>query len=155
MLLSLIAGWIIYQDTLYGRIPNAALIGLVFLCILSVWLFKRPYPSSFKAGLVGISLIGIFLLFPAARTSLGVGDLKLFCIACFFNDLHTLPFFLLISGILGLLWSFIYQKIFHKKAFPLGPALILALVGIIFYRDLYNIKSIHLLFPFSYNIFRL
>ena len=131
--LGFIALWISYQDSLYGRIPNLALIALGLLIPWHIAL-EGDYLPSLKAGLTGASIVGLFLLFSKHRSSVGVGDLKLFCLSCFFMTLQTLPLFMIASGILGLLWGLIYKKIYHKNTFPLGPALILALVGVVGYK---------------------
>ncbi|HCI48277.1 MAG: hypothetical protein A2621_04705 [Alphaproteobacteria bacterium RIFCSPHIGHO2_01_FULL_41_14] len=137
-LLGLIALWISYQDIRYGRIPNLALIALGFLlCWHYGHIFQKDATLSallplLLSGLLGLSLVGVFLFLPKYRSFVGAGDLKLFCLACFFVPLETLPFFLITSGVLGGLWAVVYKKkTSPQKTFPLGPALMFALVGVV------------------------
>lgn len=141
--LSFIALWISYQDVIYGRIPNLALIALSLLIPWHMALKEGSHIFFLQAGLIGTVIAGLFLLFSKYRSSVGIGDLKLFCIASFFMTLQTLPVFMIASGTLGLMWGLIYKRIYHKKTFPLGPVLIWALVGVLGYQfwEL-NLKSI-------------
>lgn len=127
-LLLLIAFWIIYQDTKYGRISNQAIIALSFLLIPVFYLNPSHWISNITAGIIGIFLAGILLLFQNHRSFIGGGDLKLFCLSCFFLCLNTLPIFIILTGVLGIVWALFYRVFRGKNTFPFGPSIIISLI---------------------------
>ena len=71
-------------------------------------------------------LLGAFMSYALKRKTLGLGDVKFFAVAGLWLGLSLLPYFMIISGlfgiVLGLLWRF-----YHKDPiFPFGPALVLS-----------------------------
>ena len=65
------------------------------------------------------------------RDSLGFGDVKFFIMAGLWLGLSYLPYFLMLSGVFGVLFGFAWQYIKKEKLFPFGPALILSFVFIL------------------------
>ena len=72
------------------------------------------------------------------RKSLGLGDVKFFAAAGVWLGWEMLPFFLIISGVFGVLVGGAYMKLIGNRMFPFGPALILAFFLIIFTRDFFQ-----------------
>lgn len=62
-----------------------------------------------------------------SKDSLGMGDIKFFALAGLWLGLAYLPFFLLVAGMIGVIWGAFYNLALKKTVFPFGPALILTL----------------------------
>ncbi len=69
-------------------------------------------------------LMGIIMTKITKKESLGLGDVKFFFTAGIWLGLSHLHYFLILSGVLGVLLSFFWQFIFKKSVFPFGPALV-------------------------------
>ncbi len=61
------------------------------------------------------------------RAMLGYGDVKFFAIVGVWLDLAAIPAFLLIAGILGVVFGIIWRWLGKGQVFPFGPALAVAL----------------------------
>ena len=61
------------------------------------------------------------------RSALGFGDVKFFLAAGLWLGLQGLPYFMILSGLCGVIFALAWQKIKKDKAFPFGPSLIAAL----------------------------
>lgn len=120
--------WITYQDLSYRKIPNLCLIGLGLFLFCHLLIGEVSFWPHLKAGFLGLGISVLILFFPKWTSYVGAGDLKLFSIACFFTLPQTLPLFMILSGLLALVWGVLYQTIFKQNAFPLGPALMLGLI---------------------------
>ena len=135
----LVALFVIDMD--HFILPNAlnlmaGLCGIAFVLLLMV----DPYSNemTFDTGFVMTQLAGAALYFMFAaglgmlmsfllkKPALGGGDVKFFFVAGLWLGPAYLPFFLISSGVLGVVWAVIYSAIKEKGIFPFGPALILA-----------------------------
>ncbi len=74
-----------------------------------------------------IWLIGVITTFLLKKESLGFGDVKFFIAAGMWLGLSYLPYFLLISGLIGIIIGTFWQKFKNEATFPFGPALIISL----------------------------
>ena len=74
------------------------------------------------AGLTGFLLSKIL-----KKEALGLGDVKFFAVAGLWLGVAFLPWFYLISGILGVVLGVLWPRLGGQKTFPFGPALIIAL----------------------------
>ncbi len=72
------------------------------------------------------------------RTMLGFGDVKFFAIVGVWLDLSTIPAFLFISGILGVLLGLVWRVLGKGQVFPFGPALAIALFLCLTYPQITN-----------------
>ncbi len=61
------------------------------------------------------------------RDALGFGDVKFFLVAGLWLGAAYLPYFMMISGVSGILLSLLWRLKKGEEAFPFGPALVLAL----------------------------
>jgi prepilin signal peptidase PulO-like enzyme (type II secretory pathway) len=62
------------------------------------------------------------------KDGIGIDDIKFFAIAGFFIGINDLALFMMLSGLIGILFGFIWQKIKDDNCFPFAPALITSLV---------------------------
>lgn len=60
------------------------------------------------------------------KPSLGFGDVKFYAVAGLWLGLSYLPIYMIMSGVIGVLWGAGHTQITKSKVFPFGPALILA-----------------------------
>ncbi|MCB1556583.1 MAG: prepilin peptidase [Alphaproteobacteria bacterium] len=72
-------------------------------------------------------LVGAVMRSLLKKPALGFGDVKFFAMAGLWIGLPSLPFFMVLSGVIGLLWGVVWRFIRRADRFPFGPALILAL----------------------------
>jgi len=126
-----------FIDFHFGIIPD----GLNALLGLCGFLFLLTRGDDIFFGLVSASiLLGVGLFFALiyskwrGREMLGLGDVKFFAAAGFWLHPHSLPTFLALSGILGILFNLGWRKISNEKEFPFAPALCLALALCVLYR---------------------
>lgn len=88
-------------------------------------IFEKGAAAIVFSGLV--FLIGVFLRKILKKETLGFGDVKFFAMAGFWLGFAYLPFFLIFSGLAGIVIGAGYRIFLKKTLFPFGPALILAL----------------------------
>ncbi|MFN7662907.1 MAG: prepilin peptidase [Alphaproteobacteria bacterium] len=117
--------WIAYQDLKRGKIPNRALLLFSLLVGVQLYLEKNPYPFLYS-GLMGLVLVGGTLCTPFAQ-KIGAGDLKLFILSCFCIDIFHFPFFMIMTGSIGVLWALVYRLMLKQPSFPFGPSLLMGL----------------------------
>jgi prepilin signal peptidase PulO-like enzyme (type II secretory pathway) len=60
------------------------------------------------------------------KESLGMGDVKFLPVAGFWVGFESMPFYMILSGVLGVLTGIVWQKLFKKEEYPFGPALAFA-----------------------------
>lgn len=60
------------------------------------------------------------------KEAMGMGDVKFFGVAGLWLGIDNLPAFLIMSGVIGIVFALLWQKFFHNKIFPFGPSLILS-----------------------------
>ncbi len=65
------------------------------------------------------------------REAMGLGDVKFFGVAGVWLGMQLLPFFLLASGVFGVIFGLVWHRIRSNPVFPFGPALILGLYGVL------------------------
>jgi len=133
---------IIVIDLEHKIIPNIlnltlGLLGLVFLIIQhfelqspALHLFdnlKNAIMNMVIFCVFSIVLRGTFMLV-TKKDPLGLGDVKFFAAVGLWLNINVFPFFLVASGGLGILLGLVWQKLTGEKAFPFGPALVVAFV---------------------------
>ncbi len=65
------------------------------------------------------------------KDSLGFGDVKFFAVAGLWLGFSGLPAFLILSGVAGVVFAVIWQRIKKEAVFPFGPALITSLYAVL------------------------
>lgn len=127
---------LIAVDLQQKRLPNA----LILSCIIITALMQTAFlitgaqtVTSWATFILSGSAYALFLWFVGWLTgvmlkkeALGMGDVKFFIVAGLGLGLMTLPYFLLLSGILGLVFGMAWKKITKEDLFPFGPALIVS-----------------------------
>lgn len=124
-------------DLAFGIIPDElnvllALFGLAALIIGEGDVFMGLVGS---AGLLGLGLllaIGYSKL--RGKEMLGLGDVKFFAAAGLWLPVMVIPWFLVISGFLGVVLGLIWKYFVGEKEFPFAPALCVALAGCLYYQ---------------------
>ncbi len=75
-------------------------------------------------------LMGWFL----KKEAMGFGDVKFFFVAGLWLGLGFLPYFLILSGVVAILFALFWRLIFKTEIFPFGPALILSFYMILLFQ---------------------
>lgn len=70
------------------------------------------------------------------KESLGFGDVKFFGLAGLWLGLEKLPFFMIFSGAVAIVFALFWRHIKKSEFFPFGPALILVFIIMLFYQGL-------------------
>lgn len=108
------------------REPFLSSLGQVFWACLS---------AAFFAGF--IFAIGKITSLALGRSSLGLGDVKLFAVCGVWLGIHDLPYLLIFSGIFGVLLGLVWRAVTKNKVFPFGPAIICALIILVLCEDVF------------------
>jgi len=121
-------------------LPNQLVALAAALAIILIVYQYLAYDASFGFGrqalqkLAGMAvfagvawLMGAAVGFLKKKEALGMGDVKFFAMAGLWLGLVYLPFFLIFSGLMGVISGIGYRYALKKEIFPFGPALILAL----------------------------
>ena len=128
----------IITDLEYYFISDLNQIILFILAILYHFLvtFKDPnnsqtLPNYIFAGCLYLSLallIHYTFKFITKKDGIGVDDIKFFAVAGFIIGIEKIASFMLFSGLLGIIFGLIWQKVKKDTSFPFAPALVLALM---------------------------
>jgi prepilin signal peptidase PulO-like enzyme (type II secretory pathway) len=73
------------------------------------------------------------------RVMLGFGDVKFFAVAGVWLDISAIPAFLLIAGVLGIVFGLIWRLAGRGQIFPFGPALAVSLLFCLIYPEAANL----------------
>jgi len=127
-------------DLKHYLLPNQLiLIGISLWCVLALFQgffyeFEYGYKKQLSLRLVGafvflmIALgLRVFMKRILKKEALGLGDVKFFGMAGLYLGISFLPFFLILSGVLGVFIGLFFIFTYKKQVFPFGPALILSL----------------------------
>ncbi|MGE4351744.1 MAG: A24 family peptidase [Bdellovibrionales bacterium] len=124
-------------DFSFGLIPDelnvlVALLGIAALIVGHGDVFLGLVGA---AGLLGLGLllaIGYSKL--RKQEMLGLGDVKFFAAAGLWLPLMMIPWFLVFSGVIGVVLGIVWKHFTGSKEFPFAPALCLTLCGCIYYQ---------------------
>lgn len=113
-----------FKDIQEGIIPDLC-VGLVAV----LGLLQYGFDHVLSVMILGTLFYGFYKVYPLLRgkEGLGFGDVKFVAAAGVWLDPMYIPFFLFLSGAIGLIVSLIWRKVNKGPRFPFGPALALAL----------------------------
>lgn len=69
------------------------------------------------------------------KDALGFGDVKFFAVSGLWLGIGLFPYFLMLSGILGVVFSIFWKMATQNDIFPFGPALIAAFYGLLLFGE--------------------
>lgn len=130
---------LIVIDMDYFLLPNqlvfiTALLGCAFVVVsgwgdsaIEVAIYTGKYVASGLFYGVFAALLGGIMSFVLKKDALGGGDVKFFAAAGIWLGPLYLPFFLLSSGVIGIIWALCYNAVSKSSVFPFGPALIITM----------------------------
>lgn len=127
-------------DLQHMILPNALVMALFILGAmrLAFWYVSGQDVTQYILGGVIFAflswLIGFGMEKILRKEALGFGDVKFFMIAGLWLGLGALPYFLMGSGILGVLLALVWQQIKKTSLFPFGPALIATFYILLLYQ---------------------
>ncbi len=128
---------LILIDLKYKILPNQ--ITLLLGVIGGVYVVTLLHGSDDRMSIIQNHLFG-FLVFPLLiwgvgkvmtfvlkKPSLGFGDVKLFAVCGLWCGFSYLPYVLILSGVLGVIFGVCWSFFKKEDAFPFGPAIIISL----------------------------
>ncbi|MGH1404533.1 MAG: prepilin peptidase [Alphaproteobacteria bacterium] len=78
--------------------------------------------------------LGAVLTKVLKKDSLGMGDVKFFFVSGLWLGLSVLPYFMMMSGLLAMMFAVAWRLIVGGEAFPFGPALIASFYGLLLFQ---------------------
>ena len=114
-------------------IPDSVQIILFFLIVI----YHLIAPDEHKVSYYFLSafffiIFGLILhygfLFFTKKDGIGMGDVKFFAIVGLLIGVSYFAIFMFLSGVFGILFGLVWQKITKNKIFPFAPALIMSLI---------------------------
>lgn len=127
-----------YTDCTRLRIPNLTLITLFIFLVIFGYLEDQLFLNSFIVSLfVLIFFVIILILMPKAI--LGGGDIKYMMVIAIYLEPILFPLFLLVTGIVQLLFLIFFQKFKKRRTAPMAPAMFIAVIlsKILFILEIY------------------
>jgi len=135
-------------DFRFKIIPDGLNLSVALLALLGFGLGAAlsAYPQAY-IGDTGLAMAGGALLYGLGawflrglflwrmrREALGLGDVKFFAAAglWFGPDPAQLAIFLMVSGVAGIVLALFWHRLTKERAFPFGPALLLAFLAVLF-----------------------
>jgi prepilin signal peptidase PulO-like enzyme (type II secretory pathway) len=121
---------VIVIDFEHYIIPDEMQICLSILGIIYAFLTKSELAPLFINSIllfVLSILIRLLVMRWKKKDPLGMGDIKFFAVSGLFLNLETIPYFLLISGVLGVLTGTAWKTFGRGEIFPFAPALAISL----------------------------
>lgn len=128
----------IITDLEHYFIPNIAQI-VLFITAIFYHLTNIKMENSSYYFMVYYAFSGIYyLLFSLAllyifklitkRDGIGIDDIKFFAVAGFMLGINKFHYFIFLSGFIGVIFGFFWQKIKKDDTFPFAPAMIISLI---------------------------
>lgn len=119
-------------DLKHMILPNDLQIILYLIGLVFVW-FERSGMSGIGHALLSSLIYGglawalaVGGRFFLKRDALGMGDVKFFAVAGLWLGVMALPAFLMLGGVMGVVFGLIWKYVVKQERFPFGPALIVA-----------------------------
>ena len=137
-------------DLKHMILPNQLILVLVLIGLLRLLYMWGVTGFSFGMGMdilinyIVAALIFTFLSWGTGalmtkvlkKESLGFGDVKFFGLAGLWLGLEALPFFMIFSGLLAIVFALLWRTIKTSDVFPFGPALIVVFIIMLFSQGL-------------------
>lgn len=123
----------VINDLEHYFISDIAQISLLLLSLISHLLFEDKNQliyfalSGLAAAIFGLFIKYGFLLI-TKKDGLGIDDVKFFGVAGFLLGIKLFPFFMILSGLLGIVFGKIWIIYTKEETFPFAPAICLALI---------------------------
>lgn len=117
-------------------IPDSTQLALLFTSLIFIFYNNfDPLYSVFSAIIyfLLIFICGLIVEYWKKKDAIGGGDIKLITICGLVLGISLLPLFFLFSGLFGLIFGLIWQKVKKNEYFPFGPALVASFLFLIFY----------------------
>ena len=143
MVLSCIAVTIIVIDARHMIIPNILNIWVLGLGVMALvlagmdmsgYMLQKLWMAAFLS-MFAYAFIswGLRLTFTKiyGREALGLGDVKFFGAAGFWLGIGQLPYFMMVGGMIGVIYALWSRKVTKSAEFPFGPALVITFMTLV------------------------
>lgn len=128
-----------YSDCVRYRIPNTTLLTLfIFLVIFGYFENQLSIYSFIVSFAILIFFVIILIIMP--KIILGGGDIKYMMVIAIYLSPLLFPLFLLLTGILQMIFLIYFQRIKKRRVAPMAPAMLLAVIvsKILFITGIYS-----------------
>lgn len=116
-----------YIDCTKLRIPNITLGTLFIFLLLFGYMEEQLNLYSFAVLLI-ILIFFVIILLAMPKMILGGGDIKYILVIAVYLEPLSFPIFLLVTGIVQMLFLIYFQKIKKRKVAPMAPAIMLSVI---------------------------
>ena len=116
-----------YTDCTRYRIPNITLITLFTFLIIFGILENQINLYSFAISFA-ILIFFVIILIIMPKMILGGGDIKYMLVIAIYLNPFLFPLFLLLSGLIQMLFLIYFQKIKKRRVAPMAPAMFFAVI---------------------------
>jgi prepilin signal peptidase PulO-like enzyme (type II secretory pathway) len=137
-------------------LPDVLTIILAFLGLVNLgWvMFTRNDFFNTSIEHIGGAVVFAFVLWISGyvleklmkKPALGFGDVKFFGVAGLWLGLSALPVYFMISGVLGVVFGFLWRIAGRGDLFPFGPAIIAAFYVLLIFKGQYGIVHTDIIF---------
>lgn len=116
-----------YIDCTKLRIPNVTLGTLFIFLVIFGYLEEQLNLYSFGVSLA-VLIFFVIILFAIPRMILGGGDIKYMLVIAIYLEPLSFPIFLLVTGIVQMLFLLFYQRLRKRRVSPMAPAMLLSVI---------------------------
>lgn len=116
-----------YTDCTRLRIPNITVITLFLFLVIFGFIENQLVLTSFIVSII-ILIFFVIILLIMPKVILGGGDIKYMMIIAIYLNPLLFPLFLLLTGIIQMLFLIFYQKYKKRRVAPMAPAMFLAVI---------------------------
>jgi leader peptidase (prepilin peptidase)/N-methyltransferase len=122
---------LILTDLEHFLIPDELQIAMAVLAVADIFYADKSWQEHVTAALVAGGLawgLRVGFRWLRKKEGLGFGDVKLFAVAGLWLGLQPFVLFMMLAGVLGILFALIWRMSGRGEYFPFGPALAVALL---------------------------
>ena len=132
---------IVVADLEAGIIPDVMLVSMAPVAVVWRWWTGGDWVDAASGAIVAVVVLGAarwaFLAWRGFH-GLGMGDVKFVGLAGFYVGLSGFGTFLVLSGVLGILFGLVWRLSGRGRAFPFGPGLCVALLLAVFWPGVFG-----------------
>ena len=116
-----------YTDCTRYKIPNITLITLLLFLIIYGVIESKLSPYSIIISFT-ILIFFVIMLLVIPKMILGGGDIKYMMVIAIYLEPLLFPLFLLMTGIIQMIFLIFFQKFKKRRVAPMAPAMFLAVI---------------------------
>jgi Flp pilus assembly protein protease CpaA len=116
-----------YTDCTKYKIPNITLTALLIFLIIFGYLENQLNLYSFIIS-TAILIFFVIILLSIPKSILGGGDIKYMMVIAIYIEPLLFPLFLLLTGLIQMLFLMFFQKFKKRRVAPMAPAMFISVI---------------------------